>query len=529
MTRDLNLPCQFIRACRAAGARLKVADSTGVELSGNDLLTRALIVRRVLLREVLAPNERYVGLLLPPSAGAVLANVALALGRRVAVNLNYTVSSGILKACLDKCGIKHVLTSRKFMEKVPLEVPAELIYLEDFPQRVTLWDKITSAAQARALPIGMLERRLGLTNVPPKETLTVIFTSGSTGDPKGVVLSQENLRTQIEAIEQAIHLTADDTLIGTLPFFHSYGYMATMWTVLSLPVRGVYHFSPLDAQLIGKLCEKYNVTVFLSTPTFIRSYLRKCTPEQFRALEVVIGSAEKLPSDLCDAFEQKFGIRPLEAYGCTEMSPLVAVNIPIARHPQRNASGQREGTVGRPIPGTEAKIVHPETGADLPTGQAGLLLVRGPNVMQGYYNQPDITARVIRDGWYVTGDIAILHPEGFIQITGRESRFSKIGGEMVPHLRIEEELNRALAAGEEQLRLAVSAVPDVKKGERIIVLYTELPKSPEELCRALAAAGLPNIWIPSPDSFYHVEAIPVLGTGKLDLQRVKQLAHERAD
>jgi acyl-[acyl-carrier-protein]-phospholipid O-acyltransferase/long-chain-fatty-acid--[acyl-carrier-protein] ligase len=240
-----------------------------------------------------------------------------------------------------------------------------------------------------------------------------------------------------------------------------------------------------------------------------------------------VAGAEKLPGDLSDAFEKRFGVRPIEGYGCTELSPVVSVNIPASRSPTGDATGVREGTVGRPLPGVQAKVVDPETREPLPQGKAGMLLIRGPNVMKGYLNKPDLTAEVIRDGWYTTGDLAVLHDDGFIEITGRESRFSKIGGEMVPHIRIEETLSRVIGAGEDELKVAVTAIPDERKGERLIVLHTKLDKSPEQICRELAASGLPNIWIPSPDSFVEVEQIPVLGTGKFDLKGIKEKAMQR--
>jgi len=153
-----------------------------------------------------------------------------------------------------------------------------------------------------------------------------------------------------------------------------------------------------------------------------------------------------------------------------------------------------------------------------------MLLVKGPNVMKGYLGQPEKTAEVIRDGWYVTGDIAEIDEGGFIRITGRESRFSKIGGEMVPHIRVEEALGKILQLDEEKISLAVTAVPNPRKGERLVILHTGLPKPPDQICRELAAAGLPPLWVPSPDSFCQVDEIPLLGTGKLDLRRLKELA-----
>jgi acyl-[acyl-carrier-protein]-phospholipid O-acyltransferase/long-chain-fatty-acid--[acyl-carrier-protein] ligase len=523
----LILPRLFLRSCRRAGSRLKVADSMGTEMSGRSLLLRTLILRRLLARNVLSNDEKYVGLLLPPSAGAVVANAATTLLQRIAVNLNYTVSPAVMESCIRQCGIRHVLTSRKFMEKMPLKVPAELVYLDDFKAQVTLADKLAAAFQSRAMPLGMLEKRLGLLDVRPDDVLTVIFTSGSTGEPKGVMLTYENVGSNIRGVDEVFRITAEDVAVGILPFFHSFGYTASMWLVLALDAAGAYHFSPLEAQQVGKLIGKYKGTVFFGAPTFLRGYVRRCDPADMKTLDVVVAGAEKLPGDLSDAFEKRFGVRPIEGYGCTELSPVVSVNIPASRSPTGDATGVREGTVGRPLPGVQAKVVDPETREPLPQGKAGMLLIRGPNVMKGYLNKPDLTAEVIRDGWYTTGDLAVLHDDGFIEITGRESRFSKIGGEMVPHIRIEETLSRVIGAGEDELKVAVTAIPDERKGERLIVLHTKLHKSPEQICRELAASGLPNIWIPSPDSFVEVEQIPVLGTGKFDLKGIKEKAMQR--
>jgi acyl-[acyl-carrier-protein]-phospholipid O-acyltransferase/long-chain-fatty-acid--[acyl-carrier-protein] ligase len=357
--------------------------------------------------------------------------------------------------------------------------------------------------------------------------MTVIFTSGSTGEPKGVMLTYENVGSNIRAVDEVFRITADDVAVGILPFFHSFGYTASMWLVLALEATGAYHFSPLDAQQVGKLIGKYKGTVFFATPTFLRTYTRRCEPEDMKTLDVVVAGAEALPKDVADAFERRFGTRPIEGYGCTELAPVVSVNIPASRSPTGDATGAREGTVGRPLPGVQAKIVHPETRQPVAQGKEGMLLIRGANVMKGYLDKPELTAEVIHDGWYTTGDIALLHADGFIQITGRESRFSKIGGEMVPHIKVEETLSRVIGAADDEVKAVVTAVPDERKGERLVVLHTRLDKSPEQICRELTAAGLPNLWIPSPDSFAEVEQIPVLGTGKLDLKGMKEAALAR--
>jgi acyl-[acyl-carrier-protein]-phospholipid O-acyltransferase/long-chain-fatty-acid--[acyl-carrier-protein] ligase len=514
----------FLRMCRSCRRRPKVADSTGAELTGGQLLIRSLILRRLLRRHVLAKGEARVGLLLPPSVPAVVANAALAIDRRVSVNLNYTLSSEVMNLCIAKAGIRHVLTSRKLIEKLQLDVHAELVCLEDFADKVTWRDKLSAAFQSRLLPTWLLARWLGLSRVRPDDLMTIVFTSGSTGQPKGVMLSHDNVGSTIAGFSQMLQLSKQDVVVGVLPFFHSFGYTITLWGPLSLDPKAVYHYNPLEGRQVGKVCREHGGTILVATPTFLRSYLRRCQPEDFKTLNVVFAGAERLPKDLADAFEQRFGVRPYEGYGATELSPVVSGNVPPGRKVVAWQQGCKEGTVGQPFPGVAAKVVDPDTGADLGTGKSGMLLVKGLNVMLGYLDQPDLTAQVIRDGWYTTGDIAELDAEGYIRITGRLSRFAKIGGEMVPLDGVQEAIGKALGLDEETVRLAVASVPDPKKGERLVVLHAGLAKSPEELCRALAGLGLPPLWIPSHDSFCRVDALPLLGTGKLDLRRLKDLA-----
>jgi len=519
---------RFLRNCHRSMRRLKAADSTGTRLTSAGMLTRSLVLRRLLVREILAKDEQRVGLLIPPTVAGALANAAVALTRRVAVNLNYSIRSPeVLDGCIARAGIRHVLTSRKVVEKLDLKINAELVFLEDLAPKVRVTDKLAAALATWCVPVVLLERLLGLTKIDPDDLATIVFTSGSTGVPKGVMLTHRNIASNVLTFTRTLRIERDDVLIGILPFFHAFGYTVTLWAPLMLEPMGVYHPNPLEPRQVGKLCKEFGATILVATPTFARSYLRRVEPEDFASLNLVVLGAEKMPADLADAFERRFGIRPVEGYGTTELSPAVAANIPQSRLGTTDQPASRAGSVGKPLPGISVKVVDLDTGEDLGPGRSGMLLVAGPNVMKGYLDQPEMTADVIRDGWYVTGDVARIDEDGFIFITGRLSRFAKIGGEMVPHLAVEEAIVRALALGEEseeELRVVVSSVPDPRKGERLVVLHTRLGKSPEEICRALATAGLPPLWIPSPESFHQVEEIPHLASGKLALRDVNDLA-----
>ncbi len=529
MTAPFQMGCiadDFIRVCRQRRSGTKIADSTGVELTGGALLTRTLVLRRFLHRRVLDPGEANVGILLPPSVGAAVVNVALTLDRRVAVNLNYTLSSDVMNACIRTAGIRRVLTTRKVMAKLSLELEAELVFLEELRGEIGLWDKVIGAFQSFVMPRGMLTRHLGAQKVQPDDVMTLVFTSGSTGTPKGVMLTHENVSSNVASIADLIHLTPKDVFLGVLPFFHSFGYTATLWTTMTLDVGAVFHFNPLDGRQVGRLCERHQVTILLTTPTFLRTYLRRCEPEQLQTTDVVVTGAEKLPVSLADEFESRFGTRPVEAYGATEMSPLIACNIPPSRTRDEGRDRKAE-TVGRPALHVRARAMDLETADELPVGEVGMVWVKGPNVMKGYYGREDLTADVLRDGWYVTGDLGAIDEDGFLRLEGRLSRFAKIGGEMVPHIGIEEVLNRILGAEEEGgLQAAVTSVPDPKKGERLVVIHVALKEEPRAICEALAKAGLPNLYIPSPDAWYEVPEIPVLGTGKLALREVRRIALE---
>jgi acyl-[acyl-carrier-protein]-phospholipid O-acyltransferase/long-chain-fatty-acid--[acyl-carrier-protein] ligase len=336
------------------------------------------------------------------------------------------------------------------------------------------------------------------------------------------MLSHYNIGSNIEQVAQTFMLNRHDCLLGVLPFFHSFGFTVTLWLPAALGVRVVYHPNPLDLSAIRALVRSYRVTFLLATPTFLQAYMRRCEPDDFGSLQYVVVGAEKLPERVALAFEDRFGIRPLEGYGCTECSPVVSVNTRDFRAAGFRQVGAKRGRIGHPLPGVTVRIADPETLQPVPLGQPGLLLVRGPNVMQGYLGQPEKTAEVLHDGWYVTGDIAALDEDGFLTITDRLSRFSKIGGEMVPHIKVEEKLHELAGATEQTF--VVTGVPDGKKGERLVVLHTLPDEKLKECLAKLGESGLPNLWLPRPNQFFHVESFPLLGTGKLDLRKVRDVA-----
>ena len=515
----------FVQTARMRPLRFAMADAQNRKVRFLSALMRTVFLGRRLKK--IWRGQQMVGLLLPPSVPGALVNFAAMLAGKVPVNLNYTVSEETLASCIGQCDIKTVITAKTFLEKVKLKLPCETIFLEELAAKPSLAEKMVSFFMAGYLPTGLLERALGREKkVQLDDLATVIFSSGSTGEPKGVMLSHYNIGSNIEQMEQVFGLGRRDCVLGVLPFFHSFGFTGTLCMPAVVGVGAVYYPNPLDAKTIGPLVRDYAVTFLLATPTFLQLYMRGCAPEDFGSLRVVMTGAEKLPERLANAFEEQFGIRPLEGYGCTECSPAVAVNTHDFRSAGFRQVGAKRGKIGHPLPGVSVRIVDPDTRAPLPMGQPGLMLVAGPNVMRGYLGKPEKTAEVLHEGWYTTGDIAAIDEDGFLQITDRLSRFSKIGGEMVPHIKVEERLHEL--AGSTEQTFVVAAVPDEKKGERLVVLHKLADGQLQPVLEKLTQTDLPNLWKPRADQFFHVDSFPLLGTGKLDLRKVKEMAAKLA-
>ena len=518
----------FVRTARRSPRQFMMADGKTPRVTFGGALSKTMFIARRLRPQI--GEQKMVGLLLPPSVGAALTNYALMLMRRVPVNLNYTSSNEILASCAAQCDIDVVITSKAFVERFPnMQIPGRVILLEDALATPRLTAKIAALVFAKLVPAALLRRMLGgrravvaKADAPMDQLATIIFSSGSTGDPKGVMLTHFNLTSNINQVGQVFMLDGRDTVLGILPFFHSFGFMAGLWLPALQGVGVVYHPNPLDAQAIGALVEKYKVTFLIATPTFLQAYMRRCTPENFGSLQYVLVGAEKLQERVAMAFEDLFGVRPLEGYGCTECSPVVTVNGRDFRAPGFRQVAARRGKIGHPLPGVSVRVVDLDSGEPAAPGTSGMLLVKGPNVMLGYLGRPEKTAEVLHDGWYTTGDVAMMEEDGFLTITDRLSRFSKIGGEMVPHVRIEEKLQE-LADATEQV-FAVTSLPDEKKGERIMVVTTLPAAKLAPVLEKLAQCDLPALWKPKANQFVYAEALPMLGTGKMDLRGIKTLA-----
>jgi len=518
-TRDDLVHVRFMHQAKQIWSRLCMADSTGRNLSFGRTLVGSLLLSRWIRAN--CGEAQKIGLMLPASVGGALANMACLFAGRVPVNLNFTAGPEAIQSACQKAEIRQVITSRAFLAKAKLETPDGAIYIEEILKSLGGFPAKLTYILAWLLPVRWLDRLYCDQRRDPHDICTVIFSSGSTGEPKGVVLSHHNIVSNLEALAQLLQAQRDDRMMGILPFFHAFGFTGTLCFPLVCGFGVVFHPNPLDGKTIGELVAKYTATLLIATPTFCQIYLRQCEKAQFASLRHAVVGAERLRPELAAAFKEKFGLDLLEGYGSTEMGPVVSVNVPNVAVAGEKQVGIKSGTVGHPIPGVAARVVDPDTFADLDDGEEGLLLLKSPARMMGYLNDPGRTASVLHDDWYVTGDIAQIDTDGFIKITDRLARFSKLGGEMVPHLKIEEAM--MTVPGIEAA--AVTAVPDAQKGERLVAFYVAHDAlGVDRIWQALGERDLPKLWIPKRSDLLPIASLPLLGTGKIDLKQLKVLA-----
>ncbi len=476
------------------------------------------------IRRMMPESTKYVGVMLPNTTAAALSVLGTIMADKVPAPLNFTASAETLRNSISKAGITHILTSRKFLLKLKREPIPEMVFLEDLAPKIPKWKKLLWAAAAIVLRHQELMNFVSpLTHRNLFAPAVLLFSSGSTGNPKGVLLSHRNMNSDVYSVMRVMGFTTDDRVLGSLPLFHSFGFTTNFWLPIAICAKVVYVTSPLDAATVGNAVEKFKLTLLLATPTFIQSYMKRCPPEQFRSLRLAIVGAEKLRHDILRKFVETTGGRMtlVEGYGCTELSPIVSINVGRTIMELGQSIGKK-GSIGVAMPGICVKIVDPVTREELPADTDGLMLVKGPTVMIGYLNDPAQTGRVISNGWYETGDIASMDNDGYITISGRLSRFSKIAGEMVPHEMLECILNEL--SGSEDRVFAVGGIPDPSKGEALLVLYVKTYAfSPEEMNTKLRAKNLPNLWIPKTANYRAIDALPMLGNGKLDLLKLQEI------
>jgi acyl-[acyl-carrier-protein]-phospholipid O-acyltransferase/long-chain-fatty-acid--[acyl-carrier-protein] ligase len=487
------------------------------ELNGGMMLAVALTMADRWAKTI---PDRRVGVVFPAGLGGILTNLALSLIGKIPVNLNFTSGRQAIERAFEIGRLQTVISAGPVREKVPdFPWPENTI---DLVRERTFIDKkqvLKRLAWISLLPGGALVRKF---NVPTKggdEEAGLLFSSGSTGTPKGIPLTHRNIIANCIQIRNCHLLNRDQILLACLPTFHSFGFTATLWYPLMTGMKCVTLPSPLETRKIAEAIEAEKVTVMMGTPTFLRPYFKRAEPSQLASLKYVVGGAEKTPPGFAERWEKHFGSEYLEGYGLTETSPVVSVNLPamLGREPEK-----RSGSVGHLLTGMRARITHPSTGETLPVNRRGILEVQGANVFNGYLDDPESTRKVFRDNWFVTGDLARIDSENYVFIEGRISRFSKLGGEMVPHGRVEQIIAECFQLDDAESPLvAVTGISDEVKGEALVLLAA-VEIRPNVLRERLLREGLPNLWIPR--IILRVDAIPSLASGKLDLQALNSLA-----
>jgi len=488
--------------------RRVVEDVKQVEYSYGDLLKMTLALGRMVAKES-APGE-CVGILMPNLAATVCMMIGAGAQGRVPAMLNYKAGPGGMQDACTAANISTVFASRAFIEQAKLEhdVAAlhglKILYVEDLRESMGAGDKLW-------VLFGTLFPRVMESNPDPAATAVVLFTSGSEGKPKGVVLSHGALLSNIAQIRAVIDFSSEDKVLNALPIFHSFGLTGGALLPLMTGMNLFLYPSPLHYRVIPEIAYDRSCSVLFGTGTFLANYAKFAHPYDFYRLRYVVAGAEKLSEPVRNLWFEKFGLRILEGYGATETAPVLAVNTPMA---------YRSGSVGQLLPGIESRLV-PVPGIE----RGGMLHVRGPNVMSGYFRfeAPGVLQPPVSEagtGWYETGDVVSIDDDGFVSIVGRVKRFAKIAGEMVS-LEVVEKLAAQAAPAAMH---GASAQPDGARGEALVLFTTDAGLARDALTDAARKLGIPDIAVPR--KIRHLESLPLLGTGKTDYVALKRLAEE---
>lgn len=526
---DGSLPIVLLEGLKKYGSKRRVIDgSDDTELGFDKILAASIALAKFISAET---DKLRVAIVLPPGKAGLIANLAVLFAGKIPVNLNFTAGHEAIRSCIRQADVDRFITADPFVRKVssfPWPPNRDLILIERvlpaLKKKIIIW-----AIIAKILPAGFLGFLLGLHRRRGDDEAILLFTSGSSGQPKGVALSHRNVLANSCQFGSRLNLASNSSILGCLPLFHSFGCTVTLWFPIIDGVNLVTYPSPLETKRLAELIALHQVDVFLSTPTFLRGFMKRTDPAQFSSLKLVVTGAEKLPPSLAKAFEEKFGILPQEGYGLTETSPATNVNLPdlVLNNTLPTLPSSRSGTVGQMLPGLAIKITDPVTDKDIPIDSQGIIWLKGANVFSGYLDDPVKSAEVLSDGWFRTGDVGRVDDAGFLYIEGRISRFSKIAGEMVPHETVEAAINKVLGLDtESERRIAVVGVPDEQKGEAILLLSSVSGSSLIQECidlrYKLMDEGLSSLWCPK--RIIAVNEIPVLASGKLDIKSCEALA-----
>ncbi len=530
------LPLAWLRTAKRSLSDVCTVDASGVKLSRRRFVAATLAFSAAMK---LDRDARNVGLLLPAANAAAIANMAVMLKGRAAVNLNFSAPEDAVRAAIASADIKQVFTSRQFQARLEtrgVDVEAmlegvEVNYMEDIRETIPQWRLVIKLIQVSLLPARLLYTLFG-TRVGLDDPAAILFSSGSEGKPKGVVLSHRNIQSNCKQISDVLNTRVDDVVMASLPPFHAFGLTVTLIMPLIEGIPIVCHPDPTDVLGIARAVARYRATILFGTATFLSLYARnrKVDPILLEPLRIVVAGAEKLPTHVRQEFQMKFNKYILEGYGATETTPVASVNVPDAvdTNDWKIQVGQREGSVGLPLPGTSFKIIDPNTREELPLGEDGMICISGNQVMLGYLDDEEKTREVIFENddmrWYVTGDKGHLTNEGFLVIVDRYSRFAKVGGEMVSLGAVEEQARNLLPVETEE-DLAAAAVPDSRKGEKVVMLVTS-DRLEEKLREDMVEAGVAPLMLPA--QVIKVDAIPKLGSGKTDFSALNALAREAA-
>jgi acyl-[acyl-carrier-protein]-phospholipid O-acyltransferase/long-chain-fatty-acid--[acyl-carrier-protein] ligase len=525
-----SLPEALLAGLKKWGSSTTLLDGTDDSAISYHKLMAAAIAFSKEIRK--ATRQPRVGIILPPGRGGLLANLAVLFANKIPVNLNFTASHAAVESAIEQAELDKFITADPFVRKVgdfPWPPNRDLIFIErvlpTIRKKIVKW-----AILGKLLPTRTIAKLLGLGKRRGNDEAILLFTSGSSGEPKGVPLSHRNILANVCQFTSPLELPRGSRILGCLPLFHSFGCTVTLWYPVIEGIDLVTYPSPLEVKRLAELIDQHEVYLLLSTPTFLRGYMRRVKPEQLSSLRLVVTGAEKLPTSLAQAFEKKFGIRTLEGYGLTETSPGTNVNLLAAEPPSPETPVLVQscvGSVGPLLPGQAIRLTNPATDEATTLDQSGIIWLKGGNIFLGYLNRPDLTEGVIVDGWFKTGDVGHLDDDGCLHIEGRMSRFSKIAGEMVPHETLEASIIKALGLdGESERKIAVVGIPDEKKGEAIALLSSiasdTIQQEAVDLRYKLMDTGIPSLWCPR--EIIPVDEIPVLASGKLDIKGCQKLA-----